>query len=328
MIEFKRLDSESFHREFTDAIVITDENVAATYPAFKTDIVIPPGEIQKSFRGFESLISRIAEIKATRKSQLVAFGGGVIGDLVGFAAATYMRGIPFTQVPTTLLAQVDSSVGGKVGIDLDQGKNLLGAFYPPSRVIIDPIFLNTLPEDEFRCGMAEVLKYGLIMDTQLWQKLIQLPLSPAQLSEQGIIERCVEHKKRVVEEDEFETSGLRATLNFGHTIGHAIEKCLGYGTLTHGDAIAIGMVQETKIAVQLGFAKPALVPQLIQGFQTYDLPTEIPSSIRTSELVNSMKIDKKSFRGEITMSLIPDIGQCKVVSSIDEKVIEEVLKSR
>lgn len=311
-INFKKFEND-------DGYVITDENIKRTYPTLKVDQVLPPGESTKNFEHLELIQSNLAKNGATRKSTIVALGGGVIGDLVGFAAATYMRGIDYIQVPTTLLAMVDSSVGGKVAIDLNEGKNLVGAFHPPAKVIIDTDFLKSLPDRQIACGMAEVLKYGLILDQNLWENVDSMP-------QIDVIKRCIELKKQVVEEDEFETKGIRAKLNFGHTIGHAIEKLTNYETYTHGEAISIGMVLEAKLSEKLGIAEKGMSKEIEAKLNQHNLPTKAPFVHSAVELVQSMKIDKKSERGELTMSLLKNIGECELIKSIPEPIVLEILK--
>jgi 3-dehydroquinate synthase len=303
-------------------VVVTDENVAGYYPDLlgENPIVVPAGEKSKNLETYAFVSQELLKRGVTRKSRIIALGGGVIGDLTGFVAATYMRGISFVQVPTTLLAQVDSSVGGKVGIDLPEGKNLIGAFHPPTEVFIDSRFLATLPAREYRCGMAEVIKYGWIMDEAL---LSELQEPPTDLS--SIVQRCIKHKAMVVQEDEFETLGIRASLNFGHTVGHAIEQITHYERYTHGEAIAIGMVLEAKIAERLGIAPLGLSNQMTWLFEQYGLPTQYDSTTYSQDLIEIMRRDKKSEASEITMSLVTVPGSCKLVKDVPHNVIAEVL---
>lgn len=308
-----------------DDIVITDSNLAPLIQA-RNPIVVPAGESSKNADQYLSLIRQLGDRKAKRTTRVVAFGGGMIGDLAGFAAATYMRGVPLVQVPTTLLAMVDSSVGGKVGVDTPEGKNLLGAFYPADQVFIDTNILASLPQREWNCGMAEVLKYGYIMDAGLASDLQQSPL--VRHDDQrtlSIIRRCINLKKQVVESDEFETTGLRAILNFGHTVGHALERETGYTKFTHGEAIAVGMAIETKIGEKLGICPPNLSLQVIADLEAHGLPTQAKETKEVGNIIQSMRGDKKSVRGELSMSLITEIGLCKLVHDIPESVVREVL---
>ena len=311
--------------EGSDFFTITDAHVAKHYPNLRVDLILEPGESSKDFVHYQQVIAALADAKVQRKSTVVALGGGVIGDLVGFAAATYMRGIRFIQVPTTLLAQVDSSVGGKVGIDLPQGKNLVGAFYPPCEVIVDTRFIQSLPLREFRCGLAEVLKYGLILDRELWNQLIASPLTALSTELSSVIERCIRLKADVVESDEFETKGERAKLNFGHTVGHAIEVRTGYEKYTHGEAISLGMVAESWIAEKMGIARRGLSEAIQTGLVQNGLPVRGLLGGNPSDLVQSMKLDKKSENGTLVMSLVTDIGTCELVKDVPESVVVEVL---
>jgi 3-dehydroquinate synthase len=251
---------------------------------------------------------------------VIAFGGGVIGDLAGFAAASYMRGVPLIQVPTTLLSQVDSSVGGKVGIDLPEGKNLAGAFYPPAVVHICREVLDTLSERQMRNGMAEVWKYGFIMDPKL---LPQLPPKADALQE--VIRRCTELKAQIVEDDEYETRGSRAILNFGHTVGHAIEQVTGYGPVLHGEAISIGMVIESHLGERLGITKAGTTEQISTHLSDYGLPTKMAPALDIDQLVHAMRRDKKAEAGSLAFSLLTKIGECKLIKGVPEGEVRAAL---
>lgn len=269
---------------------VTDAAIARHYSHLlpSNTAILPRGERTKSVRYLERACEHLAEQGALRSSTILAIGGGVIGDLVGLVAATYMRGIPYIQVPTTLLAQVDSSIGGKVAIDLKAGKNLLGAFYPPSEVRVPIDALQTLPLRQFRNGMAEVIKYGAIEDPALLK-----PAAPNDLHLTNMVRRCIEIKRDIVQADEFETLGLRAKLNFGHTMGHAIEAVTGYRRLLHGEAVSIGMVWEARFAEAIGLAEPGTC-QRIQGvLLEQGLPTELPKDLNTEDLIAMMKRDKR-----------------------------------
>jgi 3-dehydroquinate synthase len=311
-----------------DGFVITDSNVYGEYKHKLGDldsIVLEPGEQTKSMAVYENLCRTLVQKGVTRKSKLVAFGGGVIGDLVGFVAATYMRGIDYIQVPTTLVSQIDSSVGGKTGIDLPEGKNLIGAFYPPREVHIDVSLLETLPHREFRSGIAEVIKTGLIQSPTLTTSLIQKPLTNGDDRILATVEECVQIKARIVQEDEFETLGLRAQLNFGHTIGHAIEQITKYCKYTHGEAIAIGMVVETMIAERLGIGDKELTSKVKFLMDSHGLPTKAVELKEAELIIAAMRKDKKSTKGELSMSLIRSVGECELVTNIEEGVVTEVL---
>lgn len=305
--------------------VITDTNISP-FVAGREPIVVTAGEQSKNLREYENILRQLAERGAKRGTEIIAIGGGVIGDLAGFAAATFMRGIPFIQVPTTLLAMVDSSVGGKVGIDTEYGKNLVGAFYPAREVFVDVSWLESLPKRQWQSGMAEVIKYGLIMDSDLADQLHERELvTHEDTRTEAIIRRCIELKKQVVEADEFETTGYRAILNFGHTIGHAIEKLTNYESYTHGEAISIGMVLETKIGEKLGLCPAGLHERVANDLASHGLPTNSPTTKDVENIIQSMRGDKKSMKGELTMSLITSIGECKLVRDIPESLVREVL---
>jgi 3-dehydroquinate synthase len=304
------------------AFVITDRNVESHWrqslPKAWPTLSVEPGELSKSPDVYVAALEWLASVGADRRSVIVALGGGVVGDLAGFVAATYMRGIDYIQAPTTLLAQVDSSVGGKVAIDLAAGKNLAGAFYPPIRVSIDLETLGTLPARHIRNGMAEVLKYGFIEDPDLLKVSAQV--------DEATIRKCLEIKARIVEADEFETTGERAKLNFGHTIGHAIEKVLGYQELLHGEAIAIGMVVETRIAESMGLAKRGLAKEVEAILSRHELPVSHPVLSNAEALIGAMMRDKKAVGSQIAMSLVAEFGQCKLIPSISRGVMEDALR--
>jgi 3-dehydroquinate synthase len=317
---FKDLPASSF--------VLTDQNVARALadwlPTLPT-LVLEPGEQNKTLEGYGRCLRWLATVGATRKSTLIALGGGVIGDLGGFVASTYMRGIPFVQIPTSLLAQVDSSVGGKVGIDLDDGKNLVGAFYPPSEVRLSPDVLRRLPARQFANGMAEVWKYGAIMDAPLFAELAASRLTPQDPRLAAVVRRCIELKAQVVEADEFETTGLRAILNFGHTIGHAVETLTGYGPVMHGEAIAIGMVTEAKLGIRLGVTPPGIEKELIACFAGQGLPTTHPILQNGDAMISTMRKDKKAASGRLAFSLLTHIGGCKLIQGVNDDEVRAVL---
>lgn len=315
--------------QIPSGIVVTDSNVFAAQSKHiqsRETIVLNPGEESKSLAVFGELCRTLSQRGVSRSSTLIAFGGGVIGDLVGFAAATYMRGINFVQIPTTLVSQIDSSVGGKTGIDLPEGKNLVGAFYPASRVLIDTSILGTLPERQFRSGVAEVLKTGLIQSSSMFDLLANSPLKSSDSRLETVIQDCVKIKARIVEEDEFEKSGLRAQLNFGHTVGHALEQVTNYSMYTHGEAIAIGMVVETRIGELLGYSRMGLTQQVKSLMIGHELPTKAVELIDVDRIISTMRRDKKSHGGELTMSLIERPGQCSLISDIDVELVKEVLR--
>lgn len=291
-------------------------------------VTIPSGEKAKSLSIVAKCYDELAQHRLERKSFVVALGGGVVGDLAGFVAATYLRGIPFVQVPTTLLAQVDSSVGGKVGVNLRAGKNLVGAFYQPKLVLCDLDVLATLPQREFRAGLAEVIKYGIIYDPRLFALLEKaldrlVALDPATLEQ--VIARCCQIKADVVSQDETET-GLRSILNFGHTIGHAIEAISGYGKFLHGEAISIGQVAAARLsAMTLGLPADD-VQRITTLFKRASLPTTIalPKHAR-ARLFEAMRLDKKVSAGEIRFVLAERIGKVRRGQPVPAKLIHAAL---
>ena len=312
--------------KYEHAFVLTDENVAKFWgKGLANALVLPAGEKTKSLACYEQVLSWLADQRADRASTLIALGGGVIGDLGGFVAATYMRGIRLVQVATTLLAMVDSSVGGKVGIDLPQGKNLVGAFYPACEVALCLETLATLPKREFNNGAAEVWKYGAILDADLLAALEKRPLGPGDDRLPEIVMRCVDLKRAVVEEDEMETSGRRAILNFGHTVGHALERVAGYGAVLHGEAISVGMVVEAAIGERLGISPAGSPGRLATGLRSQGLPASLPR-VEPATLVEAMRLDKKGTRDKLAFALLTGYGSCKLVSDVPEPVVLECLQ--
>jgi 3-dehydroquinate synthase len=292
-------------------------------------IEVPDGEQYKNLDWANAIYTALLTNGFDRKSALVAFGGGVIGDLTGFAAATFMRGVPFVQVPTTLLAMVDSSVGGKTGVNHPMGKNMIGAFYQPKKVLMDLGVLRTLPKEEFLSGMAEVIKYGVIFDAGFFDYLDKnrekiLSLEPDVLTH--IIKRSCEIKADVVSKDERE-GDLRAILNFGHTVGHAIETAENY-TMRHGEAVAIGMVYASRLAHRTGLCEATVPDRVEKLIASYDLPTSISTLSRRPsviELMDSMQIDKKAEGGKVKFVLPKTIGEVVITKEWDEGVLKEVL---
>jgi 3-dehydroquinate synthase len=315
--------------------IITDTNVGrrfakAAFNSLATTgfspslVVVPAGETAKSLKTVQTCYDLLAAHRLERKSFIVALGGGVVGDLAGFVAATYLRGIAFVQVPTTLLAQVDSSVGGKVGVNLQAGKNLVGAFYQPRLVLCDLDTLRTLPEREFRAGFAEVIKYGIIYDARLERDLPKLlRREPQTLA--AVVARCCEIKADIVGQDETE-NGLRAILNFGHTIGHAIENISGYGKFLHGEAISIGQAATAK----LSFGRMGLsgddAGRIRDLFKRAGLPVGIKlSTPLRRKLFAAMKLDKKVSGGEIKFVLARKIGNVTWGQRVPENLISQAL---
>ena len=268
--------------------------------------VFPHGEKSKNLLEYAKILNFLAENRVTRADALIALGGGVTGDLGGFAAATYLRGIPFVQLPTTLLAAVDSSVGGKTAVDLPAGKNLVGAFCQPSLVLCDPHVLSTLPDPIFYDGCAEVIKAAMLKSHTFFEDLDKTP--PREQLEH-ILEFCIAMKRDVVEEDEFDT-GARRTLNLGHTFGHAVEAASNF-SISHGCAVSIGMVMMTRAAVKKGYCKEEVLEKLIALLKKYHLPTEVPYP--ANELLDIVRSDKKTMGSTVTLIVPEKIGRCTLV---------------
>ncbi|MGQ0636386.1 MAG: 3-dehydroquinate synthase [Planctomycetaceae bacterium] len=322
------------------AVIVTDENVREPHAArvaqslqqagWRSDaIVLPPGEQTKSQSFLTAIYDRLVDLHADRQTLIVAVGGGVIGDLAGFAAATYGRGVPFVQVPTTLLAQVDSSVGGKVAINHPRGKNLIGAFYQPLGVLIDTAVLSTLPDRDYRSGLAEVAKYGVILDAEFFEFLEQnvsrLATRDAAALRQ-VIGRSCSLKAMIVERDEYEQTGLRSVLNYGHTFGHAFEALYGYGEMQHGEAVAIGMTCAARLAERLKRIDAAVTQRQTALLAALGLPVELPEGGRPEmdAILEAMRLDKKSVGGELRFVLPTRLGQVDLVP-VDDADVRAVL---
>lgn len=316
--------------------VITDTSVAPLYAGQVKDslelaglassiITVPAGEPYKNLDTLSQIYDEMVDMRLERTSGVIALGGGVVGDMGGYAAASYMRGIPFIQVPTTLLAQVDAAVGGKVGIDHKKGKNLIGAFYQPKAVMIDTLTLKTLPERQIRAGLAEIIKHGVIRDRELFDT-VATSLDAIFRVEPGIYQKLVPWncniKAKVVEADERE-GGLRAILNFGHTIGHAIEAAAGYDVYLHGEAIAIGMLAEAQLGEKLGITPKEAVDELHSLLRKADYPLAKPD-ISSDDLINAMYMDKKVSKGTLRFALPTKIGDVVIHAVNDEVLIREV----
>lgn len=291
------------------------------------EIIIPDGEEYKDYLWSYYILTELLKHKLDRRSCLIALGGGVIGDITGFVASTYMRGINLVQVPTTLLAHVDSSVGGKTGVNHYLGKNMIGTFYQPRLVGIDTETLRTLPEREFRSGLAEVVKYGVIWDKNLFEFLLRghepvLNLEPQSLTQ--VIKRCCQIKAEVVSMDERE-SGLRALLNFGHTIGHAIETITGYRRYLHGEAVSIGMRVEARLSSILGICDGGVERDMVNLLTSFGLPVDIPAEVRDEDLIKAMEIDKKTLSGRLRFVLPEDIGKVRIEEVRDMNKIKEAI---
>ena len=315
-------------------VVISDETVWGLYGSrmeialkragFHVDtITLQPGEGSKSMESFARVCARLVDLHVLRDHLVIAFGGGVVGDLAGFAAAVYMRGLPYVQMPTTLLAQVDSSVGGKTGIDLPQGKNLLGAFHQPLLVITDPSLLNTLNKKQLAEGMAEIIKYGAISDEILFEKLEGYGgIEGALPHMEEIIYRCCDRKRIFVEKDERD-SGERRKLNFGHSFGHAIERMGNFQIHTHGEAVAIGMGMAAKVGEMLGVTPKGIGERIQAITKAYGLPAEIQADYK--ELVRHMTIDKKNDQKGLKLILLEKIGE-SLIHNIAEQELEDILE--
>ena len=298
---------------------------------FRCDLaVLEPGEQTKSLAAAAELYDRLVAMPADRQTIVVAVGGGVIGDLAGFVAATYVRGLAFVQVPTTLLAQVDSSVGGKVGINHPQAKNLIGAFHQPLGVFIDTTALNTLPERDYRSGLAEVVKYGVILDAAFFDDLethaAEL-ISRAPEVMRHVVARCCRLKADVVERDEFERTGLRACLNYGHTFAHALEALAGYGELLHGEAVSIGMICASRLAERLGRIDHTTTLRQQSLLESLGLPTRLPGSMKldSAALLDRMRLDKKGIAGQLRFVLPDRLGHVELVEGVPESAVLAVL---
>jgi 3-dehydroquinate synthase len=329
------------HLRGRHALIVSDSQVAPLYAQRVRDALVATrpdasvalhvfaaGEASKTLANFSEVIDALAALGATRDACIYALGGGVVGDLAGFAAACWMRGIDCVQLPTTLLAMVDSSVGGKTAVDIAQGKNLVGAFHPPRAVVADTSTLRTLPARELRAGFAEVIKYGAIVDAPFLDWLqanadALLAGDDSPLAE--AIARSCRHKAAITERDPFE-HGERALLNFGHTFGHAIETEQGYGGLNHGEAVAVGMVLAARLSTALGLADSADGERLRALLARYGLPTALPPGLDTGALVARMRLDKKAQGSGLRFVLWDGAGRARVVADVDEARVLDVLR--
>src|SRR6516164_5971352 len=313
---------------FGRVAIVSDANVAALYgrtlsTAFAnsgyklSSHVVAAGERSKSFANVTTLCEDFARQGVDRQSFVVALGGGVVGDLAGFAAAIYYRGIPVVQMPTTVMAQLASSVGGKTGINLAAGKNLVGSFHQPAAVLADVSTLSTLGRREWNEGFAEVIKYGVICEPELLLRL-KRPLSPLG----ALIQRCVEIKASFVEDDEREKKGRRALLNFGHTIGHAIENVAGYGTLLHGEAVALGMIAAAHISARCAGLPAEDLQEIEAAIRQFDLPTKLPSELSRRRILKAIFADKKFVEGKIRFVVTPRLGTAALVDNLTVKDLE------
>lgn len=323
------------------ALIVTDSHVADLHAAtvrqsllaggwrVETEI-LPAGEKSKSLDVVTRVYDRLIGMQADRRTIIVAVGGGVVGDAAGFIAATYTRGLPFVQIPTTLLSAVDSSVGGKTGVNHPLAKNMIGAFYQPIGVLIDTVALETLPAREFRAGLAEVVKYGVILDADFFEYLEQhVDDINARRPEaiRYLVAQSCRLKADVVERDEFESTGLRAVLNYGHTFGHAFEALCGYGELLHGEAVSIGMVFASRLAERRGLIDRSLTDRQIALLQALALPTELPpgANLSNDAVLGRMRLDKKTVSGSLRFVLPTRLGEVKTFGEIAESDVLAVL---
>lgn len=323
------------------ALIVTDEHVAEPHAAqaaaaLKSSgwacetFVMPAGEQAKTLDTVAAIYDQLVAAKATRQAVVFAIGGGVIGDTAGFAAATYTRGIAFVQIPTTLLAMVDSSVGGKVGVNHPQAKNLIGAFHQPLGVVIDTNVLGTLPDREYRSGLAEIVKYGVILDEEFFaymeEHVDEISARDARTL-RHLITRSCRLKADIVEQDEYERTGLRAVLNYGHTFGHAYEALTDYGKLLHGEAVSIGMLHASRLAEVLGRITAAQTQRQFDLLTKLGLPTSLPEEVKlgVDDILGRMLLDKKTVGGQLRFVLPTRIGEVELVAGVSQDDVRTVL---
>ena len=327
---------------FSDAdrcVIITDSNVKTLYGetvkrklleyAIPVDLIaFPAGETSKTMTTVLDVASQLMALHVSRKSVLVALGGGVVGDLTGFVASIFKRSVPFIQIATSLIAQVDSSVGGKTGVDLPEGKNLLGTFYQPKAVIIDPTCLDTLSEKDFKNGLAEIMKYGIIRDKSLFE-ILEQQKDKVQKKDPGlmqyIIMRSCRIKADIVEIDEKE-GDVRRILNYGHTVGHALEAASHYG-LSHGEAVAIGMVAAAELSSRLGYLQESVCRRITDLVRSYGLPAAIPHAYQTAAILGFMAGDKKAVGSQVHFVLIRDLGDPFMSSDVPQEIMSQTLEA-
>ena len=329
------------HIESQYILIVTNETIAPIYLDYWVKLlesngfnvqscILPDGEQYKNWATLEKIFDQLLEKTYSRNSTLLALGGGVIGDMTGFAASVYQRGVRFVQVPTTLLAQIDSSVGGKTAINHPLGKNMIGTFYQPDAVYIQTDVLETLSKRQFNSGLAEVIKYGCIDDFDFFCYLennVNKILSLESDALIFIIKKCCQIKAKIVVQDETELTGQRALLNFGHTFGHAIEAKQQYKGLLHGEAVAVGMLIATKLSITLGLIGDAFYDRLETLLIKAGLPVSIPEGITSEDFLYYMRKDKKSSHGHIKLILLEKLGKAKLYDDIDEAVISACLNS-
>ncbi len=325
------------HVRGSQVVLVSNDTVAPLYldrvkasigeRSLVTEVILPDGEQYKTLESYGRILDRVMADRHSRNTTMIAIGGGVIGDITGFAAASYQRGVSFIQVPTTLLSQVDSSVGGKTAVNHPLGKNMIGAFYQPAAVVIDIATLSTLPPREFAAGLAEVVKYGLISDEPFYQWLReQMPklLAREEAALAEAIERSCANKAAVVAADERE-SGLRAILNLGHTFGHAIETFQGYGDWLHGEAVAAGMLLALELSARRGWLNDSDVTEFRALLRSMALPDAPPQGIGAAQFIDLMGRDKKVIDGRLRLVLLQAIGQACIVDDVTEQELHELL---
>ncbi len=319
------------------AAIISDSTVAPLYAkqleeslanaGYTTSLhVVPAGESSKSMSSVESLNREMIRAGHDRSSFVIALGGGVVGDLAGFVAAIFYRGVPFVQIPTTIVSQVDSSVGGKTGVNVAEGKNLIGAFHQPKLVLVDPNTLSTLPPREYQEGFAEVIKHAAIRDAAMLDDIAKVdPAKPSEI-DPDLIARNISIKARIVEEDEFETAGTRALLNFGHTIGHGIEASVPYGSLLHGEAISLGIRAALYLSETYSSLNTDDSAKILNLLEKFHLPLQLDPSIKTATILEKMKTDKKFAGGSIRFVLLSEAGKAFVSKDITIEQIETAIE--
>ena len=326
------------HINSKQIVIVTNTTVAPLYlkkitdnlTDFQVEVVeLADGEEFKTLDSINLIFDKLLESKYSRNATLLALGGGVVGDMGGFAAACYQRGIAFIQLPTTVLAQVDSSVGGKTGVNHALGKNMIGAFYQPKCVIADMDVLDTLEDKQLISGIAEVIKYGLIRDLEFFEWLeenIALLLKRDKEAMAYVIERSCQNKAEIVAEDEFE-SGIRAILNLGHTFGHAIETGSGYGKYLHGEAVAIGIGYAADLSKRLGWLTDEDVDRILSLLKAAHLPVLPPKEMNVEKFIDLMSVDKKNVDGNIKLILLKSLGQATLPISVEQSLLEKTLKN-
>lgn len=318
-------------------LIVTNETIAPLYleqacsllssAEKQYSVVLPDGEQFKDLNHLDYIFTGLLENNCARDVILIALGGGVVGDMTGFAAASYQRGVGFIQIPTTLLSQVDSSVGGKTAVNHPLGKNMIGAFHQPLAVLIDTQCLSSLPAREFAAGMAEVIKYGIIWDADFFDWLEDNAKQLKQLEQSALeyaISRCCQIKAEVVAEDETER-GVRALLNLGHTFGHAIEAEMGYGVWLHGEAVSAGTVLAAKTACEMKLIDETVVNRICRLFEAFDLPVDKPSQMDFEQFIKHMQRDKKVLKGQMRLVLPTALGQAEVFGQIDNALLEQII---